>query len=229
MKLTDMYTPASLPAQGCPGRVQYPTREQSNNSWHWTPLSSGVSLILMMLLSQHAHAAGVCIVCPPGYDCPAGGAPVLGGNFKQILRRGETGMEWVSVSHAIFADVTGVTGTIATIHDVERLGERADANLPEDMRCALRRFSIGPNEVHGICHNSSTSVPLTDAWGTSGRYCWCSFLHGLSNDDLECPIVTPVFVQAFGEPQGCTGHHQGPCITYCRRNINWRLPSRHTN
>ena len=73
MKLDLPHTPASLPAQGCPGRVQYPTREQSNNSWHWTPLSSGVFLTILLFAAQ-LNAAGVCI-------------PDLSGNINNLSSR----------------------------------------------------------------------------------------------------------------------------------------------
>ena len=70
-------------------------------------------LASLILTSIRAGAAGVCIACPPGHICPAGGVPVLGGGANHILRRTSAGMEWVDLySVRGFQGVKGVQGTV---------------------------------------------------------------------------------------------------------------------
>ena len=65
--------------------------------------SKGERLLFIMLLTAAApsHAAGVCIVCPPGHTCPTGSAPTLSGTPGQVLRRTTTSTEWVDIGLAL--------------------------------------------------------------------------------------------------------------------------------
>ena len=121
--------PSSLPSRESPTARGYEDQRISEGERQATPSrhlrllgSEGVkwptgvsNLLLMLLLTTPTHAAGVCIVCPPGHTCPTGSAPVISGTPGQILRRTESGTEWVNIAAEILQNATGVTGTIAQI------------------------------------------------------------------------------------------------------------------
>ena len=79
----------------------------------WIPASSAGMTIL--LFAAQLSAAGVCVVCPPGYNCPAGGEPALAGEPGQVLSRTAEGAEWVPPHIAIFRGPQGATGSVAQI------------------------------------------------------------------------------------------------------------------
>ena len=77
-----------------------------------------VSGLLLILAAAPAQAAGVCIVCPPGHTCPAGGAPVLGGTNGQILQRTTTGTQWINSSVVNAPMVCNMMRMGAPEHDI---------------------------------------------------------------------------------------------------------------
>ena len=226
--------------------------EQRNNSRHWTPLSSGVSLMLMLLLSQHAQAAGVCMVCPPGYECAAESAPVLGGETGQILRRTIAGTEWVDVATASIQGPQGAEGAqgpqgvagaswpapgAGGAHRVltaNAAGHASWSSFPLHP-CMIARltttFQSGSNlalsfdfsHVEGFCSSSSTQMIA------GGTYCWCRIprvtiqrLHGGTR--VDCPETDWLFLVRTSGPPHNTYCQTNSCNNFCQRALHWRLP-----
>jgi len=72
-----------------------------------------IAMLILAASTEVMGARGVCIVCPPGYDCPNGGTPTLAvGTTGQVLTRGTTGVSWQALP-PVASDVLpkGVTGT----------------------------------------------------------------------------------------------------------------------
>jgi len=67
----------------------------------------------MLLLSAPALASGVCIVCPPGYDCSTG-TPTLDGTTGQVLARGTSGIEWKDMSWVNITDKPTIPSASST-------------------------------------------------------------------------------------------------------------------
>ena len=135
----------------------------------WIPASSAGMTIL--LFAAQLNAAGVCIVCPPGFRCPAGEAPTPSGSPGQVMRRTATGIEWTDISWVLFeAPPQGATGPT-----------NIDANQLRRFMCP-RPEALRPADVitHHRCSSSQTHpTGRPEAGGDTighadtGRFCWC--------------------------------------------------------
>jgi len=73
------------------------------------PASSAGMTIVALLLSLPAHATGVCLVCPPGFDCTSD-SPVVSGTAGQVLIREGTSTAWKSVADVALQGNRGAQG-----------------------------------------------------------------------------------------------------------------------
>ena len=174
----------------------------------WIPASSAGMTIL--LFAAQLNAAGVCIVCPPGYDCPAGEAPVLGGVPGQILRRTTAGAEWVSVTSAVLAEPRGATGLIAMLAD-EMVTHLVHGNNPrlfnvtglcvswgtQDAHCMCQRYSLG--SLNADRHHASEGALMRNFRGEIPRW-------PLVGGNPVCPI---------------------DCVSSCKSNIRYWIDFDH--
>ena len=103
------------------------------------------------------------MVCPPGYECPEDGYPVLGGEANQILRRGVLGTEWVNVSAIQGTQgpqgapgaqgMTGPAGPSGTIAGLSMAGNITAAQL-------LAALNASPGIV-AHCPSTATMAPTS--------------------------------------------------------------------
>ena len=138
----------------------------------WIPVSSTGMTIL--LFAAQLNAAGVCIICPPGYECAAGSAPVLGGNAGQILRRTAAGTEWVDV--AAIQGAQGPQGAQGAQGEVGPMGMTGPegASWPAPGAGWANRVPIAnaAGTVHWGHLPFSHSIMMTSLAGWGGR---CAF------------------------------------------------------
>ena len=65
--------------------------------------------LAIIMASTEALATGVCLVCPPGFDC-ASGSPVVSGSGGQVLIREGASTTWKDVSTIALQGATGPQG-----------------------------------------------------------------------------------------------------------------------
>ena len=163
----------------------------------WIPASSAGMTIL--LFAAQLNAAGVCIVCPPGHDCPAGGAPVITGAVGQILKRTATGTRWVGMDEAL------------------RFPQGGTGNLHV---CAIKRLA-GNAPVQWSCIDSGSSPPGNfQHSATTGLHCWCRFGSHSGPNGPSCPNSRWVHDREHGPSiPFCTYG----CPSFCMQAASWRV------
>jgi len=106
---------------------------------------------LALLAAAPAFAAGgICIVCPPGYDC-SGPTPVLAsGTTGQVLTRTETGTSWQALPAPAAMTWDSITGKPATFapathtHDYAPTTRKvAGLELSGDITAAQLKTALG--------------------------------------------------------------------------------------
>ena len=166
-----------------------------------------VAWSVALLISDQAQASGVCIICPPGFDCPTGGAPVIqSGSPGQFLRRSATGTEWANIS-AIQGPMgpqgpQGVAGA-----------QGAPGVAPALPPCVIGRLSRTGLSRWGCTANSSSPPPAYSNASTGGNYCWCRFE---AFSDPSCNSTPWIFTHAGG---GCSSN----CPMTCGLASEWRM------
>ena len=213
--------------------------------------SKGERLLFIMLLSAAApaHAAGVCIICPPGHTCPGNTAPVLGGATNQILRRTATGTEWVNASAvqgtqgpqgaagaqgpAGASGAQGPQGTAGTVGPQGAQGTAgSDANVTRaNVNAAIRPVIQGPQSFSVVAHCNNSSTDRHNM--TAGRHCWCAKDHLPTGHGI---VYRSNWTQVTAGPggQGCIGSVTDAfgcgqrCLACCKSltewhaNVRWR-------
>ena len=206
--------------------------EQRNNSWYWIPLKSGVSLMLMLLLPQHAYAGGVCVTCPPGHTCPYGELPILGGSSGQILRRTIEGTEWTNV-----AALQGPQGAIGAVGPQGAVGAAGPVG-PQGVAgvtppsCPAISTMTSANVQHfggtsailplGQIVNGTAMVGQTQSGSTTGTNpvnasaaaCFCRFISG-SGGCVSAWVA--IATTGFGCPVNCSDN-----VATWRRYAFWQ-------
>ena len=175
----------------------------------WIPASSAGMTIL--LFAAQLNAAGVCIVCPPGYNCPTGGAPVLEGVPGQILIRSATGgARWVSIGH-LMRGVYGLVGyTSGNVYGMTGVLHH----------CTLQRLA-GNAPVQWSCTNSGMAQPTAPSL-TTGSNCWCRFGDAVETGTISCGNSSWDFDSNNFFPLGHNGSCANVCPMNCRNSAVWR-------
>ena len=187
---------------------------KKSNIFTWIPASSAGMTIL--LFAAQLNAAGVCIICPPGYECPAGGAPVLGGAPNSILiRSGAGGTRWVSIAQLL----RGI------YNDLDDFG-RPVGFTGQLHHCTLHRLA-GNAPVQWSCTNSSTASPGNNQSLTTGSNCWCRFGSTTEGGDirtgnLRCPASLWNWDHGNFYPQGHEHSCENLCPGICQGDAVWR-------
>ena len=163
----------------------------------WIPASSAGMTIL--LFAAQLNAAGVCIVCPPGYVCAAGEAPTLTGTPGQILTRTATGTEWTNA-----VDFMSIANT--ALCNQARI--RHDSNTQSTCSSSPHSADTGELGRHCFCR---MDPPFISHHSTFPDCSYNPFVHVYDFADL------------LG-PNGCTGGAFS-CARACRENRDWRIQS----
>jgi len=186
-------------------------------------------LTAAMLLSTPAFASGVCIVCPPGYDCSTS-TPVLDGTMGQVLTRTADKTEWRHVAEI----AVPTTRTIAGLSLSEDITLEQLLTVLESEPCNLPVAGTpGSGTIESRC--SSTSGTANIAGNPSsggGTYCWCRYK---KNDFTKiisgkaCGITRYsawVFLRGYVlDSFFGNGNCTNDCAGLCSSNTAWRPAS----
>jgi|GEM_PF-1125864 len=181
---------------------------------------AGMTVVLALLLSAPASAAGICIVCPPGYDCSGA---------KPVAKTGDARLATIGDIPTTAAQVGAVptTRTIAGFNlsgdiTVQQLRDVLDAcNLPA-------AGTPGEGTVEYRCSiTSGTANTAGNPSTTSGAYCWCRY----RKDDFTkiltgatCGVTRYsawVSADANAHANDCGNY----CSPACSLGTNWRESS----
>ena len=180
----------------------------------WIPASSAGMTIL--LFAAQLNAAGVCIICPPGHTCPAGGGPTLQGNTGQILQRTATGTQWVNASA-----VQGAQGPQGAVGAQGAMGPNMTGAQLRAAMCPAPASTTNEHVVvHWRCSGSQTdpsSLAGFDVIGYQsfiGRFCWC---RGESRANPGC-FSSWNSGMSYAGVQDCVKF----CPNYCKNPSAWR-------
>jgi|GEM_PF-1309773 len=176
----------------------------------------------ILLLSTPTFAAGICIVCPPGYDCSTG-TPVLDGATGQVLTRTENGTEWNN-----FVEV-GAVPTTRTIAGFDLSGDITVGQLRDVLDvCNLPiPGTPGGGTVEYRCSTTNGTQNIAgNPSSNSGQHCWCRFM---KNDFTKVLTGTACGVTKYsswvfshdytGAPLDCASRCSSD---YCTGGTNWR-------
>jgi hypothetical protein len=148
------------------------------------PASAGNVLVIaaLTLLAAPAHAAGVCLVCPPGHTCAGGtAAPVAATGNAKLATIGD--FEWIRATPEEIGWVP--TGQCPSGFDPRAASEGDDSFLAiyynPTIRMAQIVFGV---EIHnfGVWHNCGTITNFRPATNTSTPLNWAVYDHYLSVD-----------------------------------------------
>jgi len=107
-------------------------------------------LLLSMLLSAPAFAEGVCIVCPPGYDC-SGATPVLAsGTAGQVLTRTATGAEWKALPAPVAMTWNNITGKPETFAPSAHTHDYVPTTRKVNSKALSSDITISASDVSGV-------------------------------------------------------------------------------
>jgi len=189
----------------------------------------------LLLLASPAFAAGVCIVCPPGYDC-SNANPSQNGAIGQVLTRTATGTAWqayeppaltwdnITDKPATFAPAehthSEYVPTTRKIAGVALSSDISKASLAYALHFTPKSFDIeyGCSTTNGHAATAGNPTIISQSSGTIAPYCWCRFW----TEDI--PGYYSAWVFGYGEGGG------GPncfsmCYDTCRTSTAWRAAS----
>jgi len=125
-------------------------------------MNSKILTALALLAATPAFAAGVCIVCPPGYDC-SGNKPVAHTGNAKLATIGD------------IPTTAAQVGAVPTTRKIAGLEMSGDITLLQLVQLRREVDDCAENEkkfnVEWGCSTSNTGTAPTG----SGRYCWCRF------------------------------------------------------
>ena len=209
--------------------------QRSNNNailWEqWTLRVLRVSLIL--LASAEVHATGVCLVCPPGFDC-ATGSPVGKTGSAALATMGD--IKW---SNVVDKPIIPTASTAAPT----TLGTTATPGATSTTTYSKSDHAHGYDHtklygVYGLCSDrcANSGGKLTDDWlacsrnkstlyighepniqsATEGnaQYCWC-YKYKLDGSGHS---PRPVYLLFFTYPTWCRSN----CQLECMSQSEWR-------
>jgi len=138
-------------------------------------MNSKILTALALLAATPAFAAGICIVCPPGYDC-SGNKPVAHTGNAKLATIGD------------IPTTAAQVGAVPTTRKIAGLEMSGDITL-EQLRDVLDTCSlpISGIDIGGTIESRCSDVGgITNTVGdpgsaTSGGYCWCRY----RRDDLK--------------------------------------------
>ena len=139
----------------------------------------------LLLTTAPAHATGVCLVCPTGYDCAAGSPIGKTGNDKlatigditwsNVTYKPET-FEPATHSHPEYVPTTRTVAGHALSGNITTAQLRAamcpppatltNVNVIAHHRCAGSTTS--PSDMGGFSFANYPNLPFS-----GGKYCWC--------------------------------------------------------
>jgi len=171
----------------------------------------------MLLLSAPALASGICIVCPPGYDC-SGNNPALDGTTGQVLTRTAGGTAW----QALPAGVSPYTSTPAAL-GTAAAGSSSNYARGDHVHPMPTAAQVGV--VIPVGNDSNYTVKSHCATNNSGtpdpgpgRYCWCA------KETINKGIVVRaswVFYRDYARGDDCATD----CLYHCPNEPYWRASS----
>jgi len=179
-------------------------------------------ITVAMLLSAPTFAAGICIVCPPGYDCSAG-TPVAHTGNARLATIGD------------IPTTAAQVGAVPATRSIAGFALSGDITL-EQLRDVLDvcPFPIagtaGKGTIDAMCSTTNgTQNVAGNPSSTSGRYCWCRFkktgiYKPLSEEDCNPSSSYSSWVRS-GECESdgrCPG---GWCGCDCSVETSWRAAS----
>ena len=173
----------------------------------WPTGVSNLLLMTLLLAAAPSQAAGVCIVCPPGHTCPAGGAPVISGTPGQILRRTETGTIWMNMYEAFFLSA-------------RPLGSTGDQMI----RTVICPPPPSTTNAHVVMHGRCAGLADPSAFdslgqGALGPQCWCQ----MENRDRPHCRSRWVHVTTHPNNESCVNS----CLVICAYHETlWRAQAR---
>ena len=193
----------------------------------WTRVSS-FSFATLILAAAPSHAAGVCIVCPPGHTCPAGGGPIVNTGAARLATMGDlTGLAPISSIPTTAAQVRARPDNwMPSFSDIVPGGNDRQilqrtttgtqwVNILQVMasfrdECNELRLTMPPDYVLGLCED---------------RFCYCSIHTGpWRNLAPLCPN-NPFRIHTFPVfegPTGCTAGNEMGCLYRCLTDTRWR-------
>jgi len=202
-------------------------------------------LLLSLIISAESLASGVCIVCPPGYDC-SGNNPALDGTTGQVLTRtaggtawqalpagvspytstpaalGTTGSQGSSANYARGDHVHPTTGLVSTTRKIFNKTLSGDITVGDLIteRDSCNALPKSGHTIAWLCSDVSGTVNVAGYPGTpsGGRYCWCRLLSSKSS----CGYSTWVYIYdlIYSDPTLDTSCPYN-CESHCK-NTTWR-------
>ena len=193
------------------------------------PINSKLAVALL-LLSTPAFATGICIVCPPGYDCSTG-TPALDGTTGQVLTRTANGAEWDALPAAPTLSSLGGVPTTRTIAGFDLSGDITVQQLRDVLdACNLPAAGTpGGGTVEYRCSttNGTQNVAGNPGSATSGQYCWCRY----SKNDFTKVLtgtacgITKYSAWVFHGARVSASSCADNCAYYCSDDTYWRPAS----
>jgi len=181
-------------------------------------------LLLSLIISAESLAAGICIVCPPGYDCSTG---------KPVAHTGNARLATIGDIPTTAAQIGAVPTTRRiggielssdiTLLQVEQLVRDAQEAKREADDCEANRDAV---TVQSKCSASNIGSAPTG----SGKYCWCR-MQGTShrcNIHSEQDFSSWVFHYDFDNYGGGGNTDANICAMDCYdvcRSTSWRAVS----
>jgi len=186
-------------------------------------MNSKIITAALLLLSSPAFAAGVCIVCPPGYDCSTG-TPVANTGNARLATIGD------------IPTTAAQVGAVPATRSIAGLELSGDITL-EQLRDVLDTCNLpisgtaGSGTIESKCSTTNGTVGVAgNPSGGYGEYCWCRYskndlkkvLSGEScGDSRYTPWVFYTNVSDTIYDRICSKD----CATYCTSNSAWRAAS----